>query len=238
MASTSQVWETYEKIVSETIDESTLVLEENDGQDYCKVLKELRREWELKLIQSGALALGAEVDPQAQNKPIGRTLQGDGTQSNQLALKKEEGEGDDETTQAEERGTAATAASAAAEKEEEITREDPEHSHSVKKKGEKTEREEGNEREERTGKRRKTEPSGPPTNGEAAKAKAEEDIDVDDDIDDLLEGGEDPTKDLVLAQVEKKFKSKNKYRFIFKSGIMQIDGLEYVFEKGNGDFKW
>ena len=61
---------------------------------------------------------------------------------------------------------------------------------------------------------------------------------MDDDIDDLLLGSEDPTKDLVLAQVEKKFKSKNKYRFLFKSGILQIDGLEYVFEKGNGDFKW
>lgn len=222
--------------MSETIDESTLVLEENDGQDYCKVLKELRREWELKLIQSGALALGAEVDPQAQNKPIGRTLQGDGTQSNQAVKKEEDDACDDETTQAEERGTAATAA--AAEIEDEITRDPEDPEHSVKKKGEKTEREEGSEREERAGKRRKTEPSGPPTNGEAAKAKAEEDIDVDDDIDDLLEGGEDPTKDLVLAQVEKKFKSKNKYRFIFKSGIMQIDGLEYVFEKGNGDFKW
>ena len=39
-------------------------------------------------------------------------------------------------------------------------------------------------------------------------------------------------------KVEKKFKSKNRYRFVFKSGIMQIDGLEYVFEKGNGDFNW
>ena len=46
------------------------------------------------------------------------------------------------------------------------------------------------------------------------------------------------TSALLLAQVEKKFKSKNRYRFVFKSGIMQIDGLEYVFEKGNGDFNW
>jgi len=65
--------------------------------------------------------------------------------------------------------------------------------------------------------------------------------DLDDELDELMGGEGDPlvsTKDVVLAQVEKKFKSKNKYRFVFKSGIMQINGLEYVFEKGNGDFKW
>ena len=77
----------------------------------------------------------------------------------------------------------------------------------------------------------------------ATTTKAVEDIvdlaELDDDVDNMIGNRvEDGTRDLVLAQVEKKFKSKNKYRFIFKSGIMQIDGLEYVFEKGNGDFKW
>ena len=72
--------------------------------------------------------------------------------------------------------------------------------------------------------------------------EAVEDIDLadlDDELDEMMGGaGDDTTKDVVLAQVEKKFKSKNKYRFQFRAGIMQIDGLEYVFERGSGDFKW
>ena len=74
MSSTSQVWETHERIVSETIEEATKALEEEDGQDYAAVMKELRREWELKIIQSGALALGAEVDPSAQKSGLGRNM--------------------------------------------------------------------------------------------------------------------------------------------------------------------
>ena len=72
--------------------------------------------------------------------------------------------------------------------------------------------------------------------------EAVEDIDLadlDDELDEMMGGaGDDTTKDVVLAQVEKKFESKNKYRFQFRAGIMQIDGLEYVFERGSGDFKW
>merc|ERR1712224_71812 len=82
MSTTTQVWDTYERIVSETINESKLSLEEEDGQDYGEVLKELRRAWELKLIQSGALALGTEVDP---------NLQKAGASGSKLGIKLEDG---------------------------------------------------------------------------------------------------------------------------------------------------
>jgi len=227
MSTTTQVWETYERIVTDTIDESCRALEEEDGQDYGKVLSELRRVWEEKLVQSGALALGAEVDPNSQTAAIG--------------LKQEEGVKKEEE---EKGGEAAGGASSKRKlgeqgdggKDGEDNNDDGDNGDGPRKKRAKVE---GGEDAGGT-----SAAAGAAGDAEA-KAVTElatsgnvDDIDVDDDIDDLLLGSEDPTKDLVLAQVEKKFKSKNKYRFLFKSGILQIDGLEYVFEKGNGDFKW
>ena len=207
MSSTSQVWETHERIVSETIEEATKALEEEDGQDYAAVMKELRREWELKIIQSGALALGAEVDPSAQKSGLGRNMvkrvgSGEEDSRPQKRVKTEQAPQASSSQAADQKEGNGKAVAAAAE------------------------------------------PSAQPKDAAGAlaetsqKAKVSDDLDDYDDIDDLVGEHDIETKDILLAQVEKKFKSKNRYRFVFKSGIMQIDGLEYVFEKGNGDFNW
>jgi hypothetical protein len=253
MSTTTQVWNTYEKIVSETMNESKITLEEEDGQDYGEVLKELRRAWELKLIQSGALALGTEVDPNLQKATSGSKL-GVKLEDGAVPVKKEEGaEEQPPPPQAEEEeGQAALETAAAAAATTTTTK-------TTEKKKEEGEGEE-QDQEERPAKRRKPTPASPPaaataTEGNQIEAKKDTtatdttagaadplagidiDDDLDDDLDDLLGEQEDP-EDLVLAKVDKKFKSKNKYRFHFRSGILKINGREFVFEKGKGDFKW
>jgi len=152
------------------------------------MLNDLRRLWELKLIQSGALAVGAEINPEAQK----------GAFVSNVRVKSEEKEG-----------------------------------------------EEAGDAPERPAKRVKTEEAPEGTNAQKqaqgvvpAKVEAVKDEEnIDDDIDELLENQVDPD-DLALALIEKKFKSKDRYRFMFKSGIIKLNGQEYVFEKGTGDFRW
>ncbi|WZN66547.1 hypothetical protein HKI87_15g81140 [Chloropicon roscoffensis] len=215
MTTTTQVWHTYERIVHETLEGSERLLEEEDGQDYSVIMKDLRRQWELKLIESGALALGVEVDPNSQ-KAMGK--------GPEVAVKREE-----PSTSPRAAAPAAQAGSKRQKPSEEEAGGDGDAQ---------------GEGSQPPAKRVKSEVEAPsrPSRPMPTTMEAVEDIDLadlDDELDEMMGGaGDDTTKDVVLAQVEKKFKSKNKYRFQFRAGIMQIDGLEYVFERGSGDFKW
>jgi len=84
-----------------------------------------------------------------------------------------------------------------------------------------------------------------------------DDLDDDDDEDGNEEGKEDPnplcsdddvsddepaelfdTENVVVCQYDKISRTKNKWRFILKSGVMNIDGRDYVFSKATGDADW
>jgi len=84
-----------------------------------------------------------------------------------------------------------------------------------------------------------------------------DDIDDDDDDEGNEEGREDPkslcsdddvsddeptelfeTENVVVCQYDKISRTKNKWRFILKSGVMNIDGRDYVFSKATGGADW
>lgn len=85
----------------------------------------------------------------------------------------------------------------------------------------------------------------------------DDDIDRDDDEDAEGEGGaeEEPlnseddvtdedasdlfdTENVVVCQYDKITRSRNKWKFYLKDGIMNIGGKDYVFQKSNGDAEW
>ncbi|CAF0840990.1 unnamed protein product [Rotaria sordida] len=84
-----------------------------------------------------------------------------------------------------------------------------------------------------------------------------DELDDDDDEDGNEEGKEDPnplcsdddvsddepaelfdTDNVVVCQYDKISRNKNKWRFILKSGVMNIEGRDYVFSKAVGDADW
>lgn len=84
-----------------------------------------------------------------------------------------------------------------------------------------------------------------------------DELDDDDDEDGNEEGREDPnplcsdddvsddepaelfdTENVVVCQYDKISRTKNKWRFILKSGVMNIEGRDYVFSKATGDADW
>ncbi|CAF1084344.1 unnamed protein product [Adineta steineri] len=84
-----------------------------------------------------------------------------------------------------------------------------------------------------------------------------EELDDDDDEEGNEEGREDPnplcsdddvsdaepdelfdTDNVVVCQYDKISRTKNKWRFILKSGVMNIEGRDYVFSKATGDADW
>lgn len=63
-------------------------------------------------------------------------------------------------------------------------------------------------------------------------------LNSDDDI-----SGDDPnelfeTDNVIVCQYEKISRTKNKWRFTLKSGVMNISGRDYVFNKATGDADW
>lgn len=71
------------------------------------------------------------------------------------------------------------------------------------------------------------------------------DLDDDDDEDDQTgdaegydESGGALDENVVLCQYEKVNRTRNKWRCIFKSGIIHVNGIDYVFSKANGEFEW
>lgn len=84
-----------------------------------------------------------------------------------------------------------------------------------------------------------------------------EGLDDDDDEDGTEEGKEDPnplcsdddvsddepaelfdTENVVVCQYDKISRTKNKWRFVLKSGVMHLEGRDYVFSKAAGDADW
>ncbi|KAJ3022168.1 UNVERIFIED_CONTAM: transcription factor IIA subunit alpha [Siphonaria sp. JEL0065] len=60
------------------------------------------------------------------------------------------------------------------------------------------------------------------------------DLDSNDDDED-----DDPDlNDLILCQYEKVNRTKNKWKCVFKDGIVHVNGKDYLFHKANADFEW
>ncbi|XP_012215669.1 transcription initiation factor IIA subunit 1 isoform X2 [Linepithema humile] len=74
-------------------------------------------------------------------------------------------------------------------------------------------------------------------NDEAATREEEplnsEDDVTDDDPADLFD-----TDNVVVCQYDKITRSRNKWKFYLKDGIMNLSGKDYVFQKANGDAEW
>ena len=70
------------------------------------------------------------------------------------------------------------------------------------------------------------------------------DLDDEDDEDDKDADGEGydesgtMDENVVLCQYEKVNRTRNKWRCVFKSGIIHVNGADYVFSKANGEFEW
>ncbi|EPQ01983.1 Transcription initiation factor IIA subunit 1 [Myotis brandtii] len=67
---------------------------------------------------------------------------------------------------------------------------------------------------------------------------AEEPLNSEDDLSD--EEGQEvfDTEHVVVCQFEKVLRSKNKWRFLLKDGIMNLNGRDYIFAKAFGDAEW
>ncbi|XP_011311770.1 transcription initiation factor IIA subunit 1 [Fopius arisanus] len=71
-----------------------------------------------------------------------------------------------------------------------------------------------------------------------AGAREEEPLNSEDDVTD-----DDPTDlfdtdNVVVCQFDKITRSRNKWKFYLKDGIMSLSGKDYVFQKANGDAEW
>ncbi|XP_015123967.1 transcription initiation factor IIA subunit 1 [Diachasma alloeum] len=71
-----------------------------------------------------------------------------------------------------------------------------------------------------------------------AGAREEEPLNSEDDVTD-----DDPTDlfdtdNVVVCQYDKITRSRNKWKFYLKDGIMSLSGKDYVFQKANGDAEW
>jgi len=66
------------------------------------------------------------------------------------------------------------------------------------------------------------------------------------DDDEALGSGDDDdnedklpqTADIVLAQYEKVTRTKNKWKCKLKCGFMHLNGIDYLFHEGTGEFDW
>ena len=67
---------------------------------------------------------------------------------------------------------------------------------------------------------------------------AEVKVKEDDLGEDELEDEDLVVDDLVLSLLEKRHKSKEKYRIKFKGGMVNIQGRDFVFGNGVGEFRW
>ncbi|KAI9579283.1 hypothetical protein GQX74_004755, partial [Glossina fuscipes] len=61
---------------------------------------------------------------------------------------------------------------------------------------------------------------------------SEDDV-TDEDASDLFD-----TENVIVCQYDKITRSRNKWKFYLKDGIMNIGGKDYVFQKSNGDAEW
>ncbi|XP_076762278.1 transcription factor IIA L [Xylocopa sonorina] len=74
-------------------------------------------------------------------------------------------------------------------------------------------------------------------NDEAA-AREEEPLNSEDDVTDDDPADLFDTDNVVVCQYDKITRSRNKWKFYLKDGIMNLSGKDYVFQKMNGDAEW
>ena len=46
------------------------------------------------------------------------------------------------------------------------------------------------------------------------------------------------TDNVVVCQYEKISRARNKWKFVLKDGVMNLNGRDYVFQKANGEVDW
>ncbi|KAJ1926502.1 transcription factor IIA subunit alpha [Tieghemiomyces parasiticus] len=51
-------------------------------------------------------------------------------------------------------------------------------------------------------------------------------------------GGAEDTEHIILCQYDKVSRQKNRWKCVLKDGILLIDGKDYLFHKGTGEFEW
>ncbi|KAJ8670429.1 hypothetical protein QAD02_001688 [Eretmocerus hayati] len=73
---------------------------------------------------------------------------------------------------------------------------------------------------------------GQPQAREEEPLNSEDDV-TDDDPADLFD-----TDNVVVCQYDKITRSRNKWKFYLKDGIMNLSGKDFVFQKANGDAEW
>lgn len=66
----------------------------------------------------------------------------------------------------------------------------------------------------------------------------EEPLNSGDDVSDEEPGDMFDTDNVVVCQYDKITRSRNKWKFYLKDGIMNLSGKDYVFQKANGDAEW
>ncbi|XP_061501001.1 transcription initiation factor IIA subunit 1 isoform X1 [Anopheles gambiae] len=73
---------------------------------------------------------------------------------------------------------------------------------------------------------------------EAEGGAEEEPLNSEDDVTDEDASDLFDTDNVVVCQYDKITRSRNKWKFYLKDGIMHIGGKDYVFQKSNGDAEW
>ncbi|CAG9833514.1 unnamed protein product [Diabrotica balteata] len=68
--------------------------------------------------------------------------------------------------------------------------------------------------------------------GEEEPLNSEDDV-TDDDPSDLFD-----TDNIVVCQYDKIIRNRNRWKFYLKDGIMNLNGIDYVFQKATGDAEW
>lgn len=66
----------------------------------------------------------------------------------------------------------------------------------------------------------------------------EEPLNSDDDVSETEQTDLFDTDNVIVCQYDKITRSRNKWKFYLKDGIMNIGGKDYVFQKSNGDAEW
>ncbi|CAG4950414.1 transcription initiation factor IIA subunit 1 [Colias croceus] len=66
----------------------------------------------------------------------------------------------------------------------------------------------------------------------------EEPLNSGDDVSDEEPGDMFDTDNVVVCQYDKITRTRNKWKFYFKDGIMNLSGKDFVFQKANGDAEW
>jgi len=74
--------------------------------------------------------------------------------------------------------------------------------------------------------------------GEGEEGAEEEPLNSEDDVSeedvtDMLD-----TENVVVCQYDKITRSRNKWKFYLKDGVMNLQGKDYVFQRSNGDAEW